>query len=81
MTAITLTTEQRTVYQTRLSAAEEAWHQLQLGQQARVYVDQNGERVEFSSSNSTRLRAYIMELRTALGLPTGVQGPMNAWML
>lgn len=81
MTAITLTTAQKAVYQTRLDAAEEAWHALQMGQQARVYVDQNGERVEFNSSNSMRLRAYIIELRSALGLANGISGPMNAWML
>lgn len=45
------------------------------GQQPRVIVDQNGERVEFSAINLPRLRAYIGDLESqlaaCLGSPSG----------
>lgn len=47
----------------RLAEAEEAMHQLQLGLQARVFVDQNGERIEYTAANRTQLRSYIERLR------------------
>lgn len=78
---MTLSAAERTLYETRLSEAETAYHELRLGKQARVFVDQNGERVEFSVANASRLQAYIMELKSMLGKSTGITGPMNAWML
>lgn len=77
----TLTAEEKTIYQTRLTAAEEAFHTLRLGGQPKVVVDQNGERVEFTVARTNDLRAYILELQTLLGLPTGIVGPMKPWML
>lgn len=77
----TLTAEERTLYRTRLADAEQSYHDLRTGKQARVFVDQNGERVEFAVANAERLKAYILELKTALGLNNGVVGPLNAWML
>lgn len=76
-----LTVEERAVYVLRLSQAEEAYHQLRTGLSARTYVDQNGERVEYAVANADRLRAYILELKALLGQPTGIIGPLNAWML
>ncbi len=64
--------------QERLDAAETAYHTLMLGQSARVVVDQNGERVEYTPANSTKLAAYINELKRQLG--TLVVGPMNVFM-
>lgn len=81
MTTATLTAEERTLYTTRLTEAETALHNLTLGGMARVVVDQNGERVEFAVANANRLRAYVMELKTKLGMPTGVTGPLQSWML
>lgn len=78
---MTLSAAERTLYETRLSEAETAYHELRLGKQARVFVDQNGERVEFAVANASRLQAYIMELKSMLGKSTGITGPMNAWML
>lgn len=46
-----------------LAEAEEAMQQLQIGQSARVYVDQNGERIEYTAANRKELRAYIERLR------------------
>lgn len=76
-----LTPELRATYTLRLEEAETAYHALRLGGQARVYVDQNGERVEYAVANADRLRAYIMELKALLGLSSGIVGPLNAWML
>lgn len=77
----TLTPEERTLYETRLTEAVTALHDLRLGKQARTFVDQNGERVEFSVANAGRLQSYIIELKALLGKPTGIAGPLNAWML
>lgn len=78
---MTLTPEQTAILQTRLAQAEQAQHELMMGQTARVYVDQNGERVEYAAANAERLRAYILSLKVELGLPTGIAGPLNVWML
>lgn len=78
------TTELRIVLATReelekrLADAEHQQHLLLTGQSARVLVDQNGERVEFTAINAYRLAAYIQELKRQLGLLT-VVGPMGAW--
>ena len=76
-----LTPEEVVTYTTRLGEAEQALHQLVIGGAARVFVDQNGERVEFQAANAQRLRGYIYELRTKLGMTTDVMGPMKAWMV
>lgn len=73
-----LTTEQRALYTLRLTQAESALHEILMGEKAKVVVDQNGERVEYAAANVDRLRAYIFELKTLLGLRT-VTGPMKFW--
>jgi hypothetical protein len=75
---MTLSAADRAIYTTRLAEAEAALHQLILGQSAKVFVDQNGERIEYTQSNAGRLRAYISELRVALGKTT-VTGPLSVW--
>lgn len=57
----TLTTQER------LDAAEDALHQMTVGGATRVFVDQNGERVEYSVPSIPRLKGYIMELKIELG--------------
>ena len=54
--------------ETMISESEIAYHALMLGQAPRVVVDQNGERVEFTVANSSKLKAYIAELRSELSL-------------
>lgn len=49
--------------QERLNEAEAAYHDLQIGKSVRVFVDQNGERVEYSAANAARLAAYIADLK------------------
>lgn len=80
MTVI-LTDEQRTLYTARLTEAEQAYHDYRMGNSARVFVDQNGERVEYSAVNINGLRAYILELKGLLGLSLGIVGPAQTWML
>lgn len=74
-----LSAEEVTLYTQRLTEAQTAYHNLTVGGHARVVVDQNGERVEFTAPNAQRLRAYIMELQVLLGKVT-VTGPMKVWM-
>lgn len=61
--------------QQQLDEARAAYHDLTVGQQARVFVDQNGERVEFVAANPGRLSAYIEELEASLGLGSGRSQP------
>lgn len=74
---MSLTAEQRVVYEQRLAEAEQAWHDLNVGGKPRVVVEQNNERVEFFAANRNGLRAYIMELRGYLGLPLLASGPLS----
>lgn len=62
----------------RLAQAEAAYHNLVLGVQARVFVDQNGERIEYTPANSSRLAAYIADLRRQLSQFT--LSPMKVWL-
>jgi hypothetical protein len=78
---MSLTPEQRETLETRLTEAEDALHKLSIGGMASVYVDQNGERVEFNRASRANLRAYVMELKAALGQSMGVAGPMSFGIL
>lgn len=75
-----LTESERLLFTQRLADAQTAYHTLMTGKQARVFVDQNGERVEYATSNAERLKAYIVTLENLLGT-TRAPGPMNVWML
>lgn len=61
-----------------LGEAEQALHLLATGGSARVFVDQNGERIEYTAANRNLLALYINELKRQLGLVT-VMGPLNPW--
>lgn len=62
--------------QQRLDAAEDAYHALQTGAQARVFQDQNGERVEYTAANSSKLAAYVADLKRQIDSSTEI-GPMR----
>lgn len=63
----------------KLVEAETALHELLTGTSARVVVDQNGERIEYTAANAGRLRAYIDELKRELSSPNlGSNGPLRA---
>lgn len=57
----------RAAKEKQLAEARDAYHSLMTGVQARVVVDQNGERVEFTAANKQMLSAYIMGLEHDLG--------------
>lgn len=65
--------------QANLASAKLAYHQLMVGGRPRVVVDQNGQRVEFTAGNATRLYAYIQSLEAQCGccVPAviGTSGP------
>jgi hypothetical protein len=74
---ITLATTQE--LQQWLTEAEKAYRLLVTGQQAKVLVDQNGERIEFVAANAPRLLAYIDSLKAQLGAaPT--YAPMRVFL-
>lgn len=60
----------------KLVEAEDALHALNTGKAVRVFVDQNGERVEFTMATRTGLKSYIAELTAALA-GTNVTGPIG----
>lgn len=43
-----------------------AYHEVATGTKARVYVDQNGERVEYNVTNLDKLRGYISTLQASI---------------
>ena len=49
----------------QLEEAKAARHKLATGQLARVFVDQNGERVEFVATNIALLDAHIRSLEAS----------------
>ena len=66
--------------QDRLNQAEDALHQKLMDGSARVFVDQNGERVEYSVPSIPRLRAYILGLKIELG-ETDLPSPLMPRLL
>jgi hypothetical protein len=59
----------------KIADAEAKFHSLVTGSLARVFVDQNGERIEYNPANAPRLAAYIADLKSQ---QTGcVVGPMR----
>lgn len=73
-----LSPEDRTMYEGFLRDAQKAMHELSMGGAVRVYVDQNGERIEYTATSKSNLRTYIIELQVKLGLPlSGISGPMR----
>jgi gpW len=69
----------RTVLQARLSDAEAQYHALMTGKQVKVFVDQNGERIEYGAASSLKLAAYIEDLKRQLGL-CRISGPLQVLM-
>lgn len=65
--------------QEQLDEAKAQYHLLVTGQAARVFVDQNGERIEYVAANAPRLAAYIDRLERQVA-GTAAKGPMRVWM-
>lgn len=47
----------------KITEAEAEYHNLLVGNKPRVFVDQNGERVEFVSANANKLYVYIQSMK------------------
>ncbi|MCB1865163.1 MAG: phage tail protein [Chromatiales bacterium] len=58
--------------QQQLDEAKAAYHALKTGRSARVVVDQNGERVEFTAANQVGLYNWIKSLEQQLSGSIGV---------
>lgn len=63
----------------KLVQAERAYHDLMIGKSAKVFVDQNGERVEFTSANAAYLRQYIDALKAEIAGSTSKTGPLGVY--
>lgn len=62
--------------QAKLEEARAAHHDLMLGRAVRVFVDQNGERVEYTVAKASSLLAYIQSLESALVSTPARRGPL-----
>lgn len=56
--------------QERLTAAEDAYHQIMIGRSVVELRDQNGETIRYTPANASRLASYIQELKRQLGQVT-----------
>lgn len=63
--------------QQKLDEARAAYHRLQLGLVARVVVDTDGSRVEFTAANRAELAAYIRKLEMEVAGETGTPVQAN----
>lgn len=63
-----LTPEERAELTQQLKEAKAARHALLIGEQAREFTDQNGERVTYTAANLNGLNAYIRDLERQLGI-------------
>jgi len=59
-----------------LAEAKDARHKLATQKLARVFMDQNGERVEFTATNMAQLDRYIASLEASI-TPTLVRRPIG----
>lgn len=60
------TSAERTQYESWLIQARSAYNDLVTGNRARVFVDQNGERLEYTAASASDLAAWIRVLEDAL---------------
>jgi hypothetical protein len=63
----------------QLAQAQLEYHNLMTGMKVRVFVDQNGERVEYTNANAVRLKQYIQELERTLNPALSVTGPLRVF--
>ncbi len=58
--------------QQRLEQAQDAYHALLTGGQARQVIDSNGDQVQFTAANQASLVTYIQQLQALCGDCTSV---------
>lgn len=68
-------TPQPSITLVQLAQMEQDYRDIISGNKARVIVDQNGERVEFTSANIARLYQYIVEQKALLNPCAGRSRP------
>lgn len=68
-----LSAEDRLTWESRLTEAQSAYHQLATGQMVASFTDQNGERVTFSKADMAKLAGYIADIVALLGTPPTAQ--------
>lgn len=61
-----MTAEEIAEVKAKIKQAEKAQHALYTGTAARVFVDQNGERVEYFKADLSALSKYIADLKASL---------------
>lgn len=64
--------------QEKLDQARQQYHDLLTGLKARVFVDSNGERVEYTAANAARLQRYIKDLEAKIN-GTSHPGPLQVY--
>ena len=74
-----LTADQRAKYERYLEEAEEALHQLSMGKRVATFVDENGERVEYTGATRAQLLAYVQDLQAKLG-KLSISGPLGTFI-
>lgn len=67
--------------QERLTEAEAAYHDLQLGKAAVEFRDANGELTRYTAANSARLARYIESLKAQIAVSTAEQAPLRPFFL
>ena len=72
-----MTLERRKLLEKRLADLEQAQFDLAIGGNVRTFVDQNGERIEYSAANSGQITKLIYLLKVELGT---VGGPAETWL-
>jgi len=63
----------------QLQEAKTEYHLLMTGQKAKVYVDQNGERVEYNSTTAFRLQQYISSLEASINSTSSHPGALKGF--
>lgn len=61
-----LSTEELAEAQANLASAKAAYHRLMTGTSVAEVVDQNGEKVRYSTANASLLKTYIDELKASI---------------
>lgn len=67
-------------YGALLNEAYRVQHELMMGAGVSVFVDQNGERIEYRQTNAGSLATYIRMLEAKCGIAGAGSGPMKVWM-
>jgi len=65
--------------QDQCNEAEAAYHRLMTGQQVVKFTDSNGQNVEYTAINASKLAGYIADLKRQLADKANA-GPLRVWL-